>query len=167
MFEYRGDKLVVDELIIDPSLPRETVVRIADKYYMVRFRAGQAVQPADIREYKKAVDRSWVRGETAWDFFANGFIPRGGYEVSLGRAATEEEFAAVCREYGLGEDDISDVFADTKGEIFGEAYKKTFPARQIRVRSGRESIALERKLREMGIEATSGSPGRLNIRVLA
>lgn len=164
-FEYKNEKLVVDELIFDPALNNDIVVRIGTDYYLIRnLPTPNAIKESEIRKYKKTPYKDWRRGTSAWEFFINRLIPRDGYQVSVKRAATKEEFDAVCAEYNLTEDDISNAFIDSVGSLYGEEATKTFTSKQIRVPAS-AAIGLEGKLKEKGIQASNGSPGRVNIRI--
>lgn len=163
--DYIDGKLIVDELIIDPSLPNHIVVRIGADFYMLSNNRTGKVEEKDLRSYKKKVDKSWYRPTGNHHFWIHGLIPRGGYLVEVGRAITEREFSEVVEKYGLTEDDISDEFTDTRGGLYGAGAEKTFTAKQIRVSSAGEAMSLESELRDKGIQAASGSPGRVNIRV--
>lgn len=166
--DYVDGKLVVDELIIDPSMPAHVVVRIGADFYRVSHAVTHSTKPLeekDLQPYFKKVVGSWYRPEPGYSYMMYKLIPRGGYAVELGRPITDAEFTAVCNEYGLGEDDISDVFEDSKGGIFGPDYRKTFLVKQIQLPKNLDALAVESKLRNKGIEVLNGSPGRVNIRV--
>lgn len=164
MFEYENGLLVVDELIYDPGLHNNVVVRIGNNHYVVRttnVTAGPIPSTA-IRPYKKKPYVDWTRANQDFEFLMSGMIPRGGFKVPVGRAATKEEFESVCQELGLIGEDISEGFIDEVGAAYGE-YRKEITSRQINVPMG-EAIALERKLQAKGIQASNVSPGRVNIR---
>lgn len=164
MFEYENNLLIVDELIYDPGLHNNVVVRIGDDHYVVRTTdvTARPIQSNVIRTYKKKPHPDWVRASQDFEYLTYGMIPRGGFKVPLRRAATREEFESVCQEFGLTDEDISEGFVDEVGAVYGE-YKKAITSRQINVPMG-EAISLERKLREKGIQASNISPGRVNVR---
>jgi len=161
--DYINGKLIVDELIIDPSLPTHVVIRIGADFYMLHNAQGNKRTETDLRSYKKQVSKEWYRPTDSHNFWVQGLIPRGGYKVEIGRPATEQEFSQIIAAHGLNDDDVSNVFTDSRGMIYGEEFTQSFQARQIKVESG--AIAIERELRKKGIEASNGSPGRVNIRV--
>ncbi|WP_240416613.1 hypothetical protein [Paenibacillus periandrae] len=165
--EYIDGKLIVDELIIDPSLPNHVVIRIDSNFYMLRHSSAtdRELTDKDLRQYKKQPHKNWYRPTASYQYWIQGLVPRGGYQVEIGRAATEEEFSKIIADHCLTEDDVSLEFTDSRGELFGQAYSKSFPAKQIRVKTAGEALALERELRNKGIEAANGSPDRVNIRV--
>lgn len=163
--DYINEKLIVDELILDPSLMDRVVVRIGVDFYMLQNNVRGKLTEKDLRPYKKQVSNEWYRHTDSHNFWIRGLVPRGGYKVDIGRAATEQEFSQIIAKHSLGDDDISDVFTDSRGMIYGEDFAKSFQARQIKLESGGEAIALERELRSRGIEVSNGSPGRVNIRV--
>lgn len=165
--EYINGKLVVDEIILDPNLNQHIVIRIDTKFYALRSaRAGeQQVTEKDLSPYKKQVANEWYRPSGSFQFMTHGLIPRGGYHVEIGRPVTEAEFSDIVARYELTEDDISDEFTDSRGELFGKDYSVSFVSQQIRLKTSEETLTLERELRNKGIEASSGSPGRINIRV--
>lgn len=164
--EHIDGKLVVDELIIDPSLPNHIVVRIGAEFYMLPNSIGpETVRGEDLRPYKKTPDASWYRPTGAWQYWSHGLIPRGGYQIEIGRPIAAAEWEQLVAEHELTEDDISPVFSATVGSIYGRQFERSYPARQIRLKSVPEAIRLERTLREKGIEAANVAPERVNIRV--
>jgi hypothetical protein len=163
MFEFENDLLVVDELIYDPGLASGVVVRIGTEHYMINNAATKPILEKYIGPYKRKPYKDWSRAMHNWEFVFRGMMPRNGFEVEVGRPVTKEEFDALVEEYGLGKDDISNEFIDEKGGLFGEKYKKSYTSTQIRV-SELDAIPLEQKLISKGIEASNGSPGRVNIR---
>ena len=163
MFEYKNDLLIVDELIYDPSLPTSIVVRIDAEYYMYNAAEARNKPIKNLRQYKKQPHKSWRRGSYNHEFLMGGLIPRGGFNVPVGRAITAEELKEIVEKYSLTDDEISEEFENVIGGIYGEEYAKTIKSIQVKV-SGNEAIPLETALKEKGIQAGSGSPGRVNIR---
>lgn len=164
--DYIDGKLIVDEIIIDPGLPSNFIVRIGVDFYMMsNAKTTGKVTEKDLRPYKKQTNKTWYRPTSPHNFWIHGLVPRGGYQVDIGRAATEAEFSEVVLKYGLTEDDVSNEFTDSRGGLYGEEFKKSFPARQIRLKTTGEALEIERELRSKGIEASNGSPDRVNIRV--
>jgi hypothetical protein len=163
MFEYKKDLLIVDELIYDPSLSTSVVVRINDAYYMYNAAEARNKPVKNLRPYKKQPYKSWRRGSFDHEFLMCGLIPRDGFKVPIGRAITAEELREVIEKYGLTDAEVSEEFENVIGGIYGEEYAKTIKSIQVKV-SENEAIPLETALKEMGIQAGSGSPGRVNIR---
>lgn len=95
-------------------------------------------------------------------YVSNNCVPRNGFTIPLGRAITKEEFDELVEHYHLTEEDITEPFEDTLGGIYGEEYMVSYKAIQIAVQG---AIALTRKLRDKGIEASNGSHCRVNIRI--
>jgi hypothetical protein len=162
MLEYENDLLVVDELLFDPRYPTNAIIRIDNNYFMVRDQAPKPLQESDIRPFKsKPAEKSY---KVSYDneFYFRHMMPRVGFKVPIGRAITQDEFDAVAQEYHLGDEDISKEFDDKKGALYGK-YAKEYKSVQVKV-PPLEAIPLEQKLRDKGIEASNGSPGRVNIR---
>jgi hypothetical protein len=170
ILEYVNGKLVVDEMVYDPELPNHVIIRIGGEWFKINTytRMNQEIvnlQEKDLQPYRKKIGEDWYRPAGAWQYWICGLIPRGGYPVELGRPITAQEWDELVAEYGLTEDDISPVFADTKGSIYGKQAERTFPARQIRLKTPANAIELEQRLRDRGIEVASTFPDRLSIRV--
>lgn len=98
-----------------------------------------------------------------YDYYMYKCVPRGGFDVKIRREITQSELDEIIKRYKLTEDDISNEFVDKVGDIYGK-YRKTYTSIQIRVNVD-EAILLESDLRQKGIEAANGAPGRVNIRV--
>jgi len=163
MFEYENNLLIVDELYFDPRYPNNPVVRIRENYYMLPGGTQKPIPENKLKTFKTKPAEKSRKAEKAFEFFMQHTMPRKGFEVTVGRAATPEEFEEIVEKYGLGEEDISKEFEDTLGGIYGEKYQQTIKSRQVRV-PDMEAIGLEQELREKGIQAGNGSPGRVNIR---
>lgn len=150
-------QVIVDNMYSFPNLPMNYVVEIKGEFYIIYN--GGTLKPIS-KMYAEKVNKEVCPDHL---FILNNLYKRSGFEVSLGRAITAEEFEEIKKQYHLTEDDITEPFDETKGEIYGEQNKKTFKAVQICVDN---PIELERKLRdEKNIEAFSGSPGRIIIRI--
>jgi hypothetical protein len=164
MFEYEDGLLIVDELIYDPSLPNAHVFKINDSYYMINNAetANRPIKEASIRPYKKHVSKGWRRMTYNHEFYFAGMMPRGGFNVDLGRPITAEEFKELCEKYHLSDDTISKEFEDRIGDLYGK-YAKDIKSVQIKVPAD-EAIPLEAELKDKGIEAGNISGGRVNIR---
>jgi hypothetical protein len=162
--EYENDLLIIDELIFDPALANGVVVRIGNEYYMINSALATApIKESALRPYKRTVNKDWGKASYNSQFYIYGMMPRNGFNVQLGRSITAKELEEILKEYNLRPEDVSTEFADESGRLYGEKYTKTYPARQIRVPIDK-ALSLEQKLRNKGIEAFSGSPGRINIR---
>jgi len=166
MFEYQNDFLVVDELIFDPNLTSDFVIRIDDKYYMINntYCLKRPIPEKAIRPYKRTPMNEWRRAKHNYQYFLYGLIPREGFDVEVGRPITAEELKNICEKFGLTADDISKEFEDIRGAIYGEQYAKKFQAIQIKV-PGDQAIPLEAELIKKGIEAGNVAPGCVNINV--
>jgi len=163
MFEYENDFLVVDEMIIDPSLPNAIVVRINDSYFMINHaNANKPIAKEALRPYKKNVYKDWHRATYDNEFWVFGIMPRGGFKVPLGRPITAEEFKELRDKYGLTAEDITNEFDDKIGSIYGK-YAKDIKSVQIKVLP-EKAIPLESELRDRGIESGNTASGRVNIR---
>lgn len=162
MFEYENGLLIVDEFIYDPSLPYTNVVRIKDEYFMINT-FDKPIKESQIRPYKKKVNKNWMRMEYDHQYLLANMMPRGGFSVELRRPITAEEFKELREKYNLSRDDISNEFEDAIGELYGQKYAKRMKSIQIRV-PFEEALPLEEELRNKGIQAGNGSPGRVNIR---
>lgn len=159
--EYtENNLLVVDEGIYDPHLSNHIVIRVNGELYLLNVLASKKpIKESDLRPYKSHIDKSWYR-LSGVDCCIYGLMLRN-FEVSLGRAITDDEFEAIKKKYNLTDDDVSADFEDTKGAIFGERAKK-YTAKQIRVLGA--DIAVESELQSKGIQANNIAPGRVNIR---
>jgi hypothetical protein len=162
--EYENDLLIVDELIFDPTLANGVVVRIESEYYMLNSALAAApINESALRPYKRTVNKDWAKATYDHQFYTYGMMPRGGFKVAIGRSITAGELEEIFNKYHLGPEDVSAEFADKSGMLYGEKYAKTYTSRQIRVPTDK-ALSIEHKLRDKGIEAFSGSPGRVNIR---
>lgn len=171
VFHYDEDgRLIVDSVWHDPQYPTGYVVFIGDSVFLLpmgrAFRKGTEAEEAlvPLRFYQKS--DKYRRKIQNYEYPLIACIPKDGIPVKLGRAITSDEFADLVAEYGLTEDDISDTFKDTKGKIYGRRNEKEYTCIQVQV-DVKKAIELEGKLQKMGIEAMSGAPRRVNIRVEA
>lgn len=156
--EYEDGKLIVDGWYYDPRFG--FVAEIHGSLFLADVREPGAV---------KLKPMHCGLAETAteppeYNMFFNGIIPRDGYHVSIGRAATDAEIKSICDRYEIGEDDISGEFVDVAGAAYGDKYKKTYTSIQVMVVGG-NAIKLEMELISNGIQAGNVAPGRVNIRV--
>lgn len=154
--EYRDGRLVVDEAIYSPE---GIFFRVGSQAYRLA--------PAGARP----VARIPVVGAPfeGYAYKMEGLYPRDGYDqfcCPLGNAITAEEFAELRAEYGLGDDDISAPFDAVHRGCFGAPPEYNIPYMAIQIAvPACKAIPLERRLRDMGIEACNGSPGRVTIRI--
>lgn len=153
--EYKDGRLVVDEAMYSPS--------------GVYFRVGSQAYRLETAG-ARPVSRLPVVGTPfpGYAYAMEGLWPREGYEQfcrPLGRPITAAEFAALRHEYGLGDDDVSRPFTARHPGCFGAPPEmaREYTAVQIAVPAG-DAIRLEARLRDHGIEADNGSPGRVTIR---
>ncbi len=93
----------------------------------------------------------------------NNMYKKDGYKVPLGRPMRQDELDEIISRYNLTENEISESYEETKGECYGEKDMVKFSAIQIKIDGN--PITLERELQKKGIEAFSGSSGRLTIRI--
>jgi hypothetical protein len=94
-----------------------------------------------------------------------GLYPRNGYKpVSIGRAITCAEWDALVSRLNLTDEKISGIFEEVVGEAYGDAAVK-MTCRQIAVNPPGQAPTIAAGLCKSGVEAFSGSPGRVNIRI--
>lgn len=155
-------------LVVDQAIYKEnvTLFEIDGVWYKSVIHNGNFCKSKPIGEQlvllKKVITperHSTIRS----DYVRGKYVPRGGFEVPLGREITRSELDEIIARYQLTEDDISNEFVDKVGAIYGK-YQKIYTAVQIRV-DETEAIPLEAELRKKGIEAGNIAPGRVNVRV--
>lgn len=160
-------RLIVDSAYTDDHISSGVVILIDDDAFLLpygrRCENGEQVVKnlRPIRNYIKAKDAEAFRD---YEYFMYHCTPRTGFKVEVKRPITLEEFTSIQEEYNLTEKDISGKFETSKGVAYGEKYQKTYTCIQIRV-DEMQAILLEQELNDKGIEATNGSPCRVNIRV--
>lgn len=101
-----------------------------------------------------------------YDYYVWGLTPRDytPYIRDIGRAITPAELSRVMEENGLTDDDVSNEFADCSNCMGAPAsLARQYTAIQIRVHGNAVIVASD--LKRSGIEAYSGSAGRVTIRV--
>ncbi|WP_333813859.1 hypothetical protein [Muricomes intestini] len=163
--EYNEDGLlIVDGFYYDPAYSNGWVVNIGDSWYMIADTETRQrpIKKEALRPYKKKLEPKKEK-QPEYSYITNNMIPREGFSIEPGRPITSEEFDELCKKYNLADDTVSGEFGDRIGSIYGEKYTKYFKSIQIKVGPG-EAIPLEGYLRNKGIEAFNGSPGRVNIR---
>lgn len=166
MFEYENDLLIVDELIYDPAIQGACVIKVNEDYYMIRDSAARLsakpIKEAEICQYKKTVTKYMPRATSDYQYLMSGMMPRNGFNIDLGRPITADEFEELCKKYSLTSSEVSQEFESKIGSIYGEKYAKNVKSIQVKVRPD-QSIPLESELRNRGIEAGTGTSGRVNI----
>ncbi len=151
---------IIDELIFDPRMDMCAVARDGGKYYLIG--AGHPAKATPLSSYRPR--KSHPRASFNHHCLVWGVIPRQGFaKPQLGRAMTGAEFDSFCAAHGLTDADISDPFEQSSGMIFGTAATVSATYRQVRVNGN--PVAIERSIKEKGIESVNGVQGRLNIRV--
>jgi hypothetical protein len=153
---------IVDEVIIDPHYPNSLVVLDRGNYYLVRT-AKAAVAPTPLPHYQAV--SAYRRFSHNFEWVTFGLQPRVGFfTIEVGRAITPSEWDELIKRENLGKDDMTEEFGATIGEIYGPSVAQRYKVRQILV-DGSHALDVESRLRDMGIEAFNGSPGRVTIRV--
>ena len=166
-FEYDEDgKLLVDSAWHDPRLHTGYVLLINDDAFLLpvgrNYQNGEdAVKIMRPLKFYTKSDRAEKLRNYEYAFIP--CIPKSGFDIKLGRAITDEELSKIREEYHITDDDISGTFEDVKGAIYGK-YARTYTCVQIKVGVS-QAIGLERKLRNIGIEANNIAAQRVNIRV--
>ncbi len=150
-------RIIVDDLIHEPHYPTSLLARIGEEYFLL---SGNYKNPT-IRPYKTRPNPAWEKAYNS-SYLAFNCVPREGFKIWVGRAATKQEFNEIVKKYGLTDDDISKPFEDQKGGLYGLDIK--YQSIQVRVPAD-EAIPLESDLLDKGIEAFNGRPGRVNIRI--
>jgi hypothetical protein len=151
----------VDEIIIDPHYPNALIIKDRTNYYIVHINMAEKHEAKSLPHYRPY--DGYDRMSENHEFALYGMAPRGGFKpLNIGRAATEAEFSKIVKKYELTDDDVSAEFSSTLGEAYGSA-KEVIKVRQIHIHG--TAIPVENEIRESGIYAFSGSPGRVNIRV--
>ena len=159
-FDYSGFRgaLMVDAIYFDPQ-GHGYLIRIDDAYYVCPFRLNTMDKPPQKQDLRMSL-KSYGDLEEVPDYvYMMCFCERkSGYEVKIGRAITSEEL----EELHISPEDMTEPFMDTKGDIYGPKYRKEFKVVQVKCNF---ALALERELKDKGIEAASTSAGRINIRI--
>jgi hypothetical protein len=172
-FEYTDHgQLIVDDAVFEPHYqPAGMVLRIGDEQFLYTplpayMMGGSPIKAELLKPYLARVYEGWTHLDNG-DYRMFNLCPRGGYApLTVGRAIAPEEWDVFIDKHDLMDDTISDPFEDTYGAYYGPvpndiSIKMT--CRQVAI-SG-NAIYAESELKERGIYAFSGSPGRLNIRV--
>lgn len=152
---------IVDELAVDPHIEDWGVIaRDDNKWYIIDIRRPDATPKA----YRRNVYPDYIRLTYAYEYLMVNCIPRDGYRITIGRAATEEEIAIIVGKYQLADADISGIIEVSHGAVYGADAEVRFQARQISV-NVRDAISVEAELKALGIEASNGCAGSVTIRV--
>ncbi len=161
--EFKNGKLIVDCIIHDPRYPSNLIVKIGSDYFLTPhiLSINKTLHLQDLRPYRSNIS------STAWEAPNYEYVMyhmerRGGYDLAIGRPATQDELNAVISKYNLSEDDISEPFDDTYGALFGAEHAVTIKSVQLRIH---EAISVESYLTSKGIQAVSVSGNRVNVRI--
>lgn len=156
-------KLTVECAYFLSQYPNNIMVKIDEAYYLLphnrKSNELSTFKKVDTDFAEKANKREFLNS----DYFFNYLEKKSGYNIPLGRAISDKEFESLKAKLNLSEEDISSPFENSKGAIYGKSAKR-YTCVQINVPDGME-IEIEQKLRQKGIEASNGSPNRVNIRV--
>lgn len=166
-FEYNEDgKLIIDSAWHDPHFPTGYVILIENNAFLLpmgrNYNNGEAAVKV-MRPLKFYTKNDQTTKLKNYEYPFIPCVPRNGFDIKLGRAITNEELSHIREEYHITDNDISGMFEDVKGKIYGK-YAKVYTCVQVRV-DATVAIELEEKLNRMGIEAGNIAPGRVNIRV--
>ena len=166
-FEYDEDgKLIIDSAWHDPHFPTGYVILIENSAFLLpmgrNYNNGEAAVKV-MRPLKFYTKNDQTTELKNYEYPFIPCVPRNGFDIKLGRAITNEELSRIREEYHITDDDITGIFEDVKGKIYGK-YAKTYTCVQVRV-DATQAIGLESKLINLGIEAGNIAPGRVNIRV--
>lgn len=166
--EFDHDKsgnLIVDKLWLDPRYQNNTIAEIDGEFFMLPGLSKFDVKkPHEDQIMPMAIKVSLSAKEAMKHWYVMyKCVPRGGFDVKLGRAITESELSDLFEKYRITEDRVSNEFVAKKGELYGE-YAKTYTAIQINV-SGENPVLIEQELLEKGIEASAISADHVNIRI--
>lgn len=167
--EFRNDRLVVDGAYFDSSVSTRIVLDFGGTLYCIHTnklgffdKKTQALTGDNFVLYNKAVMPECQLDNG--DFWILGLCPRVDSTPTIGRAITTEEWDALVEKYELTEEKISSEFVETKRSLFDRENGVEYTSRQISVDPS-AAIPLETELKSKGIEASNGSPCRVNIRV--
>ena len=169
-FEYTDDgNLIVDGVYTDLRYPNGCIVQIGGSWYICNhqlYNSGvelaKALRP--LPRYVRPESLEPAIPEMAIMAYSCAYREIPEERLTIGRAITPEEFAKFATENGLTDGDISQEFEESWHEIYGDKHKKTYVSRQVRVEP-LDTLRLEAELKAKGIEAHSGSIGRINIRI--
>lgn len=167
----RGDDtdymLVVDNIKYDQRYNRH-IYNINGQWYKMIDRNGKFTKSKPVEEQLLAINIpiELPQGEHRIDLDCrySNCVPRGGFEVPLGREITKTELDEIINKYHLTEDDMSGEFTDKKGDIYGK-YAKIYTSIQLRLEDPAAALRLESDLSKKGIEAKNIAECRLNIRI--
>lgn len=151
----------------DIKMANDFLIEINGEYYLIKWNCGKV----NSNSMRKVASQEWAKQRAKhadeiveYMYPLMGLEKKDGYDVEIGRAITEQEFAELKERLDLSEDKISEPFTNSVGSIFGEKWKKTFSAVQIVVPVSK-SLAIEEELKKNGIESFCGSPGRVSVRI--
>lgn len=163
-FAYDDEgRLIVDKIFTDPSYPNGYIVSIDGEYFALNFGITSDKPTGDLLKPIKKAPTERADEIAQHHYVLLMCVPKDGFNVNVGRAITDQEFKDFKDKYNLTESDISGEFVDVIGGIYGDKYKKSFTVVQAEIKF--KAIAAESELRAKGIQAYSGAPDRLNIRI--
>lgn len=163
-FSYDDEgRLIVDKIFTDPSYSNCYIVSIDGEFFTLSFGITSDKPTGDFLKPIKKAPTEKADEIAQHHYVLLKCVPKDGFDVKVGRAITDQEFKDLKDKYGLTERDISGEFVDVIGGIYGDKYKKSFTVVQVEIKF--KAIAAESELRAKGIQAYSGAPDRLNIRI--
>lgn len=160
--ETANQRMVVD-CAWHVSSQTHVLVSVDGEYYLIQSNGSSC------KNCKKVV-KQWAVAAIKngnklqdYEYVVYGLEKKDGYDVKIKREMTEEEFLELKERFGITEDQVSDPFETTVGDIYGD-YRKTYMCKQIALKAT-QAIMLEEELTKKGIQASACAPGRLNIRI--
>lgn len=159
------ENLVVDGAYRVMGYSGDIVVKIDDEFYLLPALNRTSNDLTKFKKLPKTIVKNKELHELLdFEYVTKELEKKSGYEIKVGRAITDEEFARLKQKFNLTEDDISEPFEIKKGEILGEKYAIKYTCVQIQV-DNKDAMEMEQELREAGIEAANIAAGRLNIKI--
>lgn len=165
MEENKKDKkIIVDCAYWYNTYPGKIIAELDGKMYLIPTRNRKSNNLSDFRTVKQVIEKECMRELPDYDYIAWGLEKRSGYNITLGRAITENELEKLKNELELTDNDMSSKpFEVKKGAIYGE-YAKKYMCINIRVPENK-AINIEQKLKSKGIEAANINDQIVQIRV--
>lgn len=169
-FNYDDEgRLIVDKIFTDPSYASGYIVSIDGEYFALNSGALYTIgvtsdkPTGDLLKPIKKAPTEKADEIAQHHYVLLNCVPKDGFDLGIGRAITAQEFKAFKDKYNLTESDISDEFVVVKGSFYGKKYEKSFTVVQVKI--ALNAIPAETELQTKGIEAYSGAPERVNIRI--
>lgn len=110
---------LVVEKCWDVNMRDDFLIEIAGEYYLISWHCGK-INP---EKKRKVTSQEWAsqRAKRATEiqeymYPLMGLEKRNGYNLQIGRAITEQEFAGLKEELNLSEEQISEPFEDVAGK---------------------------------------------------